>query len=233
LQKDRAERLHDIADARLELKEAPATVPAPVARPRPLAWMIAAALATAIALVLALIHFHETQQQLPAARFPLLPPEKTSFNEIAVSPDERSVAFTARDAAGTVQLWIRPLDSLTAQALGGTKGASMPFWSPDSRWIGFFAEGKLKKGGSFRRTTAGRRERAKRSRGRSGTATGVILFGLSVNSPLMQVPASGGEPKQASELDTSIQCPPRCTWTDVAYQYGYHDQMHLVHLFRQ
>jgi Tol biopolymer transport system component len=89
-------------------------------------------------------------------RFPLLPPEKTRFGEIAVSPDGHRVAFTTRDAAGNSQLWVRPLDALAAQALGGTEGANLPFWSPDSRWIGFFAKDKLKKveisGGRRRRS---------------------------------------------------------------------------------
>src|SRR4029077_12904969 len=78
-------------------------------------------------------------------RLTLLPPENTSFNEIAVSPDGRSVAFTARGTSGGTQLWVRPLDSLSAQPLAGTEGASMPFWSPDNRSLGFFAAGKLKR----------------------------------------------------------------------------------------
>src|SRR5262249_53414810 len=64
---------------------------------------------------------------------------------IAVSPDGRHVAFAAAGIDGKVLLWDRSLDSLTAQALPGTENASSPFWSPDSRSIGFFASGKLKR----------------------------------------------------------------------------------------
>src|SRR5262249_11156523 len=89
-----------------------------------------------------------------------------------------------------------------AQALGGTEGAGMPFWSPDGGWIGFFAEGKLKKvkvSGGAPQDIAN----ASNARGGAWNRDGVILFGLSINGPLMQVRASGGEPTQVTELDTS------------------------------
>src|SRR5437667_4358764 len=63
----------------------------------------------------------------------------------SVSPDGRKLAFTAQDSSGRVLLWIRSLGSLSAQSLPNTDGAVLPFWSPDSRWVGFFAQGKLKK----------------------------------------------------------------------------------------
>jgi len=140
-------------------------------------------------LVLAVIHFREAAEQR-VVMLPLLPPEKAAFREIAVSPDGRRVAFTAGNAAGTNQLWVRPLDRLAAQVLGGTEGAGMPFWSPDSGWIGFFAEGKLKKvkvSGGPPQDVAN----APNGRGGAWNRDGVILFGLSINGPLMQVRASG------------------------------------------
>src|SRR5262245_63629268 len=74
----------------------------------------------------------------------ILPPENSSFGQIAVSPDGRHLAFTAA-TGGLVQLWVRALDSTDARPLAGTQGARQPFWSPDSRYIGFFAGGQLKK----------------------------------------------------------------------------------------
>jgi len=74
----------------------------------------------------------------------ILPPENSSFDHIAVSPDGRHLAFTAA-TGGKVQLWVRALDSSEARVLAGTQGAALPFWSPDSRFIGFFADGRLKK----------------------------------------------------------------------------------------
>ena len=83
-------------------------------------------------------------------RFSILPPEKTSLGSFALSPDGRWLAFTAA-TGGKDQLWVQALDGLRSQALPGTEGASYPFWSPDSRLIGFFAGGKLKKDTRCRR----------------------------------------------------------------------------------
>lgn len=76
-------------------------------------------------------------------RLSVLPPENTSFESFAVSPDGRKLAFTAA-LNGTMTLWVRSLDSLEAKPLAGTGFAAWPFWSPDSLSIGFFAPNKLK-----------------------------------------------------------------------------------------
>jgi hypothetical protein len=64
---------------------------------------------------------------------------------MALSPDGRSIVFAATGSDGKSQLWIRPLDAALAYPLTGTQDGQYPFWSPDSRWVGFFANGKLKK----------------------------------------------------------------------------------------
>ena len=82
----------------------------------------------------------------------ILPPEKTQFNFgssrqaacLVLSPDGTAVAFSAKDANGKTLLWIRSFDSLAARPLAGTEGGVLPFWSADSRRLGFFADGKLK-----------------------------------------------------------------------------------------
>ena len=86
----------------------------------------------------------------PAARFEMLPSAGTAFDRrapaIDISPDGRTIAWSACDrATGVCALYVRPLDRLDATRLGGTDGAMAPFFSPDGRWLGFFAEGKLKK----------------------------------------------------------------------------------------
>jgi hypothetical protein len=101
-------------------------------------------------LVLAFIHFSESIPDKPTYKATILPPDKMSFStdrggHIALSPDGRMLAFVARDSVGNRLLWVRPLDATSGQALNGTEGARYPFWSPDSRFIGFFADGKLKK----------------------------------------------------------------------------------------
>ena len=108
----------------------------------------------------------------------------------ALSPDGRQIAFVA-SGDGTPRLWLRPLDKTTAQPLAGTEGASYPFWSPDSRSLGFFADNKLKRldlsGGSPRTLTGAF------SRGGSWSPDGVILFTTGRGRPLFRIPASGGE----------------------------------------
>ncbi|MBI3667346.1 MAG: serine/threonine-protein kinase, partial [Acidobacteria bacterium] len=151
LQKDPKQRLQHIGDARIEIEEALSGGAVEVAPPKParqrqaLPWVIATSLLAVLALALAVIHFRETPGQPQVAMLTLLPPEKTTFGAIAVSPDGHRIAFTATDSSGRTQLWVRPLDSLAAQPLAGTEGAIFPFWSADSRFIGFFAGGKLKK----------------------------------------------------------------------------------------
>jgi serine/threonine protein kinase len=83
-------------------------------------------------------------------RFSVSLPEKTAVtidveqHNLSLSPDGRHLAFIAT-SGGQTMLWVRPLDALSARPLAGTENAVSPFWSPDSRVIGFFADGKLKK----------------------------------------------------------------------------------------
>src|SRR5262249_6880682 len=82
-----------------------------------------------------------------AGRLSFLPREKASVAEpsFSLSPDGRQLAFSATDATGKTLLYLRPLNSFSAQPLPGTEGAELPFWSPDSRSIAFFSAGKLKR----------------------------------------------------------------------------------------
>ena len=110
---------------------------------------------------------------------------------VALSPDGRTLV-TGGLADGKWQLWMRRLDSLVARPLEGTEGAIYPFWSPDSRSIGFFAEGKLKRidiAGGPAQTLANARE----PRGGAWAPDGTILFSPSLYGGLSRVPETGGE----------------------------------------
>jgi Tol biopolymer transport system component/predicted Ser/Thr protein kinase len=137
----------------------------------------------------------------PAARpvrFTIAPPEGTaigSFTEagaVALSPDGTRVAFTTVSADGKRRLWVRDLDSVTARALPGADGASLPFWSPDGRSLGFFTTDTLKRialaGGPSQTictiTAAGR--------GAAWNSDGVILFATETGPGLLRVAAGGG-----------------------------------------
>jgi eukaryotic-like serine/threonine-protein kinase len=133
-------------------------------------------------------------------RFSISPPEQATFGTIAVSPDGRHVSFTASRADGTSQLWVRPLDSLSARLLPGTEEAAFPFWSPDSRFIGFFAREKLRKiavsGGTVQTICD-----APDGRGGAWNRDDVIIFAPDREHALLRVPASGGSGTPVSTVD--------------------------------
>src|SRR5205085_7714118 len=97
-------------------------------------------------LVLSALYFRRVEPRSQTIRFALLPPEKTSFNEsFGLSPDGQQIAFIANGQTGETSLWVRALGVVDSRQLPGTQGAAFPFWSPDSRWIGFFSGGKLRR----------------------------------------------------------------------------------------
>ncbi len=165
-------------------------------------WIGVAALAMLMAVGFAWAYF--TRQPTTDARlmkFSILPPEKSSFGQIAVSPDGRHLAFTAA-TGGNVQLWVRALDSTEARALAGTQGATFPFWSPDSRFLAFFADGRLKKieatGGPVQPLYD-----VPLPFGGAWSRNGVILFGAA--GGLLRISATGGEVNQVTTSDRSLQ----------------------------
>jgi len=112
---------------------------------------------------------------------------------LAVSPDGRRLAFVTASADGRRQLWVRPLNGSTAQPLAGTDNAFTPFWSPDSEWIGFYADGKLKKISASGGPPLTLCDLAGPGGGATWNRDGVILFGDDVGPfALRRVSASGG-----------------------------------------
>jgi Tol biopolymer transport system component len=213
LQRDRERRLCDIGDARLEIEEALAAPTAPIAetaRKRGVGWpmLTAVSLLALVGLVVAVMHFREVAPEAGVMRFQIPPPEKAQFGaefRIALSPDGRRFAFTAVNGAGRSSLWVRSLDSLDARQLPGTENPTgPPFWSPDGRWIGFAADGKLKKveaSGGAPQTLCGATGTAP-----SGTWSrdGVILFGTFGPGPgISRVSQAGGEAVPVTTLDRS------------------------------
>lgn len=129
----------------------------------------------------------------------ILPPESTSFESFALSPDGRKLAFTSL-LDGKLMLWVRALDSLEAKPLAGTDFASSPFWSPDSRSIGFFTPSKLKIvdiAGGHARDVAD----VVLGRGGAWSTEGVIVFCPRPNGILHQVAAAAGAPQPVTSLD--------------------------------
>jgi len=151
-------------------------------------------------ITVAYMHWHVVSQPVPVIRGNLLPPEKLKQNirELAISPDGKSVVYAATSGSDW-QLWLQPMDATTPHLLSGTEGASYPFWSGDSKSIGFFASGKLK-----RVEAAGGPPQiiceAPNARGGTWNKEGVILFEAAANSPLSRVAAGGGTPISVTDL---------------------------------
>jgi len=212
LAKDPDERWQTAHDLMGELKwiaegGSQAGVAAPVIAPRKsrdrLGWMVAAMaiLALLASLPFTIAHLRQAPADTHVMKFSIPPPEKASLGPVAVSPDGRWLAFTAT-TGGKDQLWVRPLDGLTLQALPGTEGAGYPFWSPDNRFIGFFAGGKLKKievSGGPPQTLC----EAADGRGGTWNRNGTIVFSPSPTGVLYSVPAMGGVASPATVKATS------------------------------
>jgi len=131
----------------------------------------------------------------------ILPPDKATFNPYApaaISPDGRRIAFGATGSAGRPMLWVQPLNSGTAQPLAGTEGATYPFWSADSRYLGYFAGGKLNKIDASGGPPLALCD-APTGRGGAWSQDGVILFASDQAGGLMRVDATGGTPVEVTE----------------------------------
>lgn len=130
-------------------------------------------------------------------RLEISTPATVDAGMLAVSPDGRAVVFVANTETGS-RLLLRPLSSISAEALSGTEGAEFPFWSSDSQAIGFFADGQLKRINLESRLV---QILGPASLGRGGTWSGdTILYVPNPNGPVFRVPAAGGR-AEALELN--------------------------------
>jgi eukaryotic-like serine/threonine-protein kinase len=216
LAKDPEERFQTAHDLKLQLKwiadaGSQSSLLAPVVVHRKwnesFAWAFAG-VALFVVMLFAIGHFLTAPTEVSSIRSSVLPPEKSAFyfmgtggGPVTVSPDGRRLAFVATNADGKNLLWVRSLDTLAALPLPGTEGAGFPFWSPDSRFIGFFSDGKLKKidaaGGSVQALSE-----APLGRGGTMNADGVILFTPDARSPIYRVSATGGPGTPVTEFET-------------------------------
>jgi eukaryotic-like serine/threonine-protein kinase len=218
LVKEPRERIADIAAVLFVLRHqigptTPATVPASANRR---AWWVAA-IASAAALAMAAFAFRAyppDRLELAPIEFTIAPPEDASFGgpvrggtgvatQLAVSPDGRHIVFVARTNTA-YQIWLRPFAALVATPIRGTERGTFPFWSPDSRSIGFFADGKLKtvriEGGPPIVLAD-----APTSSGGSWNRDNVILFAPGVSRPgLWRVSSAGGVLTSVTSLDKTF-----------------------------
>jgi Tol biopolymer transport system component len=207
LEKDRDERWQTARDLQWQLARTPADggEPPRATKSAPMQWIVAGILGLALA-GLAVLHFRQKPVQMPVVRATIQPPENATFGAAfginalpSVSPDGQRIAFAAHTRDGRTQLWIRPLDSVSAQPLPGTDGASFPFWSPDGKSIGFFAGGRLNRidanGGPVLPLAD-----ASTVFGGSWSSQGVIVFAPTAAGVLRKVSAGGGAVSDAGKL---------------------------------
>jgi Tol biopolymer transport system component len=217
LQKDAKQRLQAIGEARIAIEEALSgavqdsgalAAPAVAAAPksglrRVLPWVLATA-CVVLGIALGAAYFGRSVHPASSLRFAIGPPENGELGtSLALSPDGRRLAFVAT-TSGKSMLWLRPLNSLTAQPISGTEDAEFPFWSPDGRSVGFFADDKLKRvdlGSGSVETLAPVTE----PRGGSWGANGKIIYSPSVSSPLLKIAAAGGSASPATVFDSARQ----------------------------
>ena len=183
-----------------------AGLPAPVVARRKnrekLAWAVAAAALFGMA-ALGYGFLRRAPKPPRLVRFEVAnPPGITTIDAPKISPDGMTLAFNATDSGGKTQIWLRPLNALTAQPLPGTEGTRRPFWSPDSRFLGFVADGKLKKidvtGGPPTKICD-----VPTGVDGSWSPEGVILLDGTGTDPIYRVPAAGGTPVVAAKADPS------------------------------
>ncbi len=213
IHKDPSRRLHDIADARIEIEDA-LTAPtrdlekhesAPTTKSfRLLPWAVAVLIATAAGLSLWNLAQQEPRATRPVSRFTIPLHESADPSPggqmIAIAPDGTRLVYVGR-ADDHRQLFLRRLDEFEATAVPGTDGARFPFFSPDGEWVGFLSDNQLKKL-SLQDGIAQTLCPVESWAGGSWGADGHIIFSQSPRGPLYRVSASGGTPETITTVDS-------------------------------
>jgi Tol biopolymer transport system component/predicted Ser/Thr protein kinase len=211
LEKDPDERWQSAREVKHALRwaaEAKTTSGAPLqSRFGTAGWIAAGLFALALA-ALSLLHFRESPPPEQTLRATIAMPEGTgsNFQSFAISPDGRTLVI-AIEVNGKSQLWLRAMNELQTQPIPLTEDGTYPFWSPDSRFIAFFADGKLKKmpaGGGLAQSLCN----VPSSRGGSWNRDNVIIFspgnsGISIQ----RVSAAGGVPSDVTRTKGNQRFP--------------------------
>jgi Tol biopolymer transport system component len=221
LEKNLKQRLQAIGEARIVLDEAIAgtpeeAAPAPAGATQPLwrhalPWALAS-VAIAFAIALAALYWRGNQaepRQVMQASLVLPEPLAGVFSPnpgspIALSADGSRLVFAGAPAGKPPQLYLRPLEQQTATPIPGTEGAIAPFFSPDGRWIGFFADGKLRRV-SLQGGPATALCDATIPHGASWSSDGSIIYAPNLGSGLLRIPSEGGTPQTLTTPDAKQQ----------------------------
>lgn len=210
LTKDPKQRLRDVGEARVVLTNPgaaeSAATPAVLQQTRPGRWWIAAAAGALIAGAV-LGRYVLAPSTPPGQTFEFdvtVPGSVIESGSLALSPDGTRLALVIRDESGDAKLAVRDMNSAQVRVLAGTKGAVYPFWSPDSRELGFFSENQLNRialDGAAARPVATVTD----PRGGAWGAGDIILIG-NASGPIQRVPASGAKrPEPVTQLEEGVE----------------------------
>jgi Tol biopolymer transport system component len=200
--KDLRNQLEDLQHAmdsgELSASAAATPIPRGPRRHRVAAIVAATSLIVATAAIAVVLYFRPSLPAPIVTKLDAVTPPTLEPFSFTLSPDGRQLAFVA-STEGVSRLWVRALDQAIARPLAGTDGATYPFWKPDSRVLGFFADGKLKRidvAGGVAQVLA----EEPGARGGTWNRDDVILFGPQGGPGLMRVPATGGKPTAVTRL---------------------------------
>jgi len=160
---------------------------------------IVAALGIITAVVFTSLYFFQPKEEVEVTRFTLSMPEFESIGSPKLSPDGKMLSFLGSDSSGSRSIWVRPLNALQAYKLPGTEIAERPFWSPDSRSIGFFSQEGFKK----ILVSGGPAQKVVQVRGGDGSwgTNGVVIFDASTFDSIQMLPAAGGAVIGATKIN--------------------------------
>jgi eukaryotic-like serine/threonine-protein kinase len=207
LAKDPDERLQTAHDVKLQLKwiqqigsssRLPAVAPTASTRQGRVGWLAAGVLL--LLLIGALSWWFATRETPSPMYFNSSVPFPTNY--VALSPDGKRLALVAfSDQANKNVIWLQQVGGRGATIVPGTEGAAYPFWAPNGRSLGFFADGKLKTIDVASGRSAQSLADAPFGRGGSWSKDGVILYSPDAWSGLYRIPSSGGTPVQVTKQD--------------------------------
>jgi eukaryotic-like serine/threonine-protein kinase len=223
LAKDPADRFQSAHDVAMDLRwiaDSAGTASEPGARKIQKSWMVAATIVSLGLILFAAVGgywWSKRTENLQPIHAEIPPPDKFPFDATGdnagmpvLSPQGDQLAFVAHSANAQF-LWVRSLKNDIAQQLDGTQGAMHPFWSPDGKYVAFFANGKLNKipasGGPVSVLAD-----AATSRGGTWGVSDVIVFSPTFQSALLKVSAEGGTPTPATVMDKQKHTTHRWPW---------------------
>ena len=170
-------------------------------------WSAAALLFIAVILLLVFSVFNKTEVEVQEIKASVIPPHGINYDNslgsnLTISPDGKYISFIGTDSTGASKLWVRPVNSLTARPLTNASQGAYPFWSPDSKNLAYFYNGKLMKISLDAGTSLPVCD-ISTGRGGSWSRNGTIILSPDAAGGIFKVPSSGGKPEEIIKTDTS------------------------------